>query len=296
MPLLPVNAEGDTLRFDRGALARAIDALPAGAPVVAMIHGFRFAPGAGRHCPHGHILSMAPRRDLPRAVSWPRHLRLGGPAGLGLAFGWNARGTLWQATARSAPSAAALARLISEVRAVDPSRSVDVFAHSLGARVALEALPQVPEGAVGEVILLTPADFRDHAERAIASPAGRAARIVSITSGSNRMFDFCMETLLSARLHASLGQGLCKPPANWLDLRIDDAATEAALLRLGYPLRPGQPRICHWQAYLRPGLFALYRALLQRRLSHCRLRAALLQHGSPADARLLPLPVAHNPA
>ena len=47
---------------------------------------------------------------------------------------------------------------------------------------------------------------------------------------------------------------------------IDDPATEQALARLGYPLRPASVRVCHWQPYLRPGLFALYRALLARRL------------------------------
>jgi pimeloyl-ACP methyl ester carboxylesterase len=241
-----------------------------------LIHGFRYAPGAGIHCPHGHILSLTPRRDVPRAISWPRHLRLAGPQdGLALAFGWPARGTIWQAQARTAGAAEALATLVATIRRLDPDRRVDLVAHSLGARVAMAALPLAGAGSIGRVLLLAPADFRAHAEAAMDSGAGRAAEVFSITSRANALFDLCMETLLSARLHASLAQGLSHPRQNWLDLRIDDSVTETALARLGFPLRPAMVRICHWQPYLRPGVFALYRALLARTLSPGQIRAML---------------------
>jgi hypothetical protein len=290
MPLLPVNAEGTRHRVDEAALQAALAALPPRAPVVVMLHGFRYAPGAGRHCPHGHILSLAPRRDIPRAISWPRHLRLGGPAaGLALAFGWNARGTIWSAQSRTPATAEALAGLVRTLRRIDPDRPVDLMAHSLGARVALGSLPHLAEGDVGRLLLLSPADLRPHAETAMASPAGRAAEVVNITCRANAMFDFCVETLLSARIQTSVSQGLSKPARNWIDLVIDDPATEDALAGLGYPLRPASVRVCHWQPYLRPGLFALYRALLSRRIAPAHLRAALAQSSDRPQHPALPL-------
>ena len=299
MSLLPVNVEGSAIRLDRGALQRALGALAPGVPVVVMIHGFRYAPGAGRHCPHGHILSLAPRRDIARAISWPRHLRLAAPgAGLAIAFGWNARGTLWQAQARTGQTAQALAALVTLVRTLAPDRPVDLIAHSLGARVALASLPQLGAGDIGRLLLLAPADFQRHADHAMQSPAGRRAEVVSVTCRANAMFDFCMETLLSARMFTGLAHGLSKPQGNWLDLPIDDPGTERALARFGFPLRPTRARICHWQPYLRPGLFALYRALLGRDVALAPLRAALA--GPPPQRRVPPrrppLPLTGNPA
>ena len=293
MSLLPVNCQGTDLTYDRAALEQGLAALAPCAPVAVLIHGFRYAPGADIHCPHGHILSLAPRRDMPRAISWPRHLRLAGPQdGLALAFGWPARGTIWQAQARTAGAAAALATLVAAIRRHDPDRRVDLVAHSLGARVALAALPLARAGSIGRVLLLAPADFRAHAEAAMDSDAGRAAEVFSITSRANALFDLCMETLLSARLHASLAQGLSHPRQTWLDLRIDDPVTEMALARLGFPLRPAMARICHWQPYLRPGVFALYRALLARSLGPGQIRAALQACApQPAAGTLTGLPL-----
>jgi pimeloyl-ACP methyl ester carboxylesterase len=289
MSLLPVTCESTTPGFDGAALERSLAALPPRAPVAVLIHGFRYAPGDAIHCPHGHILSLTPRRDMPRAISWPRHLRLAGPQdGLALAFGWQARGTIWQVQARTAGAAEALATLVATIRRLDPDRRVDLVAHSLGARVAMAALALTEACSVGRILLLAPADFRAHAETAMDSGAGRAAEVFSITSRANALFDLCMETLLSARLHASLAQGLSHPRQNWLDLRIDDSATETALARLGFPLRPASARICHWQPYLRPGVFALYRALLARRIGPAQIRAALRAGDPQLAAATLP--------
>jgi hypothetical protein len=294
MPLMQVNAEGPEPILDLAALECCLGHIPRHAPVAVLIHGYRYAPGVGRHCPHGHILSVTPRRDVPRAISWPRHLRLSGPDdGLALAFGWNARGTIWQAQSRTGATAAALARLVGLIRRIDPDRQVDIMAHSLGARVALAALPRVEPHSVGRMLLLAPADFRTHAESALQSPAGRTAEIFSVTSRANALFDFIVETLLAARLDASVAQGLSEPQANWLDLMIDDGPTEAALAALGFPLRPASARVCHWQPYLRPGLFGLYRALLTRQVGLAQIRATL-RHFEQAST-VLPAPALSLP-
>jgi pimeloyl-ACP methyl ester carboxylesterase len=209
--------------------------------------------------------------------------------GLALGFGWNARGTLWQAAARTPAAAVALAEVIRTLRRIDPRRPIDAMAHSLGARVTLAALQHLDPGDVGRVLLLSPADLRPHAEAALATPAGQWAEVVNVTCRANAMFDFCVETLLSARLQTSVAQGLSKPAQNWTDLTIDDPATEKALARLGYPLRPASVRICHWQPYLRPGLFALYRALFARDLAPAQLRAAVAQSSGGPHRPALPL-------
>jgi hypothetical protein len=287
--LLRVDANGTTPRLDHAALARAMADLPPGAPVVILVHGFRYNPGTLRHCPHRHILSLSPRRDSPRAISWPRHLRLERTSGLALGFGWNARGTLWQAAARTPAAACALAEVIRTLRRIDPHRTVDAMAHSLGARVTLAALHHLAPGDIGRVLLLSPADLRPHAEAALATPAGQRAEVVNVTCRANAMFDFCVETLLSARLQTSVAQGLSKPTRNWTDVVIDNPATEVALARLGFPLRPAAVRICHWQPYLRPGLFALYRALFSRDLAPTQLRVALAQSSDGPRHPALPL-------
>jgi hypothetical protein len=50
-----------------------------GRPVTILIHGYRFCPSSAAHDPHRHILSLTPRRDCWKAVSWPRHLHLDRP-------------------------------------------------------------------------------------------------------------------------------------------------------------------------------------------------------------------------
>ncbi|PZR00274.1 MAG: hypothetical protein DI533_06735 [Cereibacter sphaeroides] len=304
MPLVQVTAEGPKASFDHEALRAALADLPCGAPVVVMIHGFRFAPGVGRHCPHTHILSLTPNRADPTAISWPRHLRLGGRnAGLALAFGWWARGTIWHAHREAAEAGLALASLVATVREIDPSRSVDILAHSLGARVVLSALPLVEAGAFGRIILMAAAEFRAQAEAAIDSPAGLRAEVVNITTRENDMFDLCIETLISAGAECCVGHGLSKPRANWLDLQIDRPETVSALAGLGFRLAPRRNRVCHWSPYMRPGVFHLYRAILNREISPALLRAHLPAGQEARWARLWPalpafprLPLPGNPA
>lgn len=289
MALIPVYADRPRLGVDPLALEMALRQLPPDAPVVAMIHGFRFAPGDPVACPHDHILALRPNARAGRVVSWPHHLGLGRPGGgLALAFGWPARGTIWSAHASAARSGAALADLIAQVRRIDPGRRVDVIAHSLGARVALAALRHLDAGAVGRMILMAPAEFRSTADAAMVTEAGQTAEVVNVTSRENDIFDFILEALLSAGLCTGLGHGLSRPEPGWLDLQIDHAGTARALLHLGIRLGPPQARVCHWSPYLRPGLFGFYRAFLARRIALADLRAVLPVSGDARWSRLRP--------
>lgn len=274
MPLVRINACGDRPEpvDDLGAALRA---LPPGAPVVVLVHGYKYAPDDAARCPHAHVLSLAPRAGS-RAMSWPRHLGFGrGDAGEGLciAFGWSALGSVWSAHAEAARAGQALAAVIATVGRAQ-AMPVHLLAHSLGARVALAAFRHLPEGAVGRAILLAAAETRAEAETALATPAGRKAEIVNVRTRENMVFDLLFRAAIHPHrpLARTLGAGLGRADDRWLDLGIDDAATRAHLAARGFRIPPPARRICHWSAYLRPGLFPLYRALLRDGLPLAALR------------------------
>jgi len=282
MPLCQVNiVEGEIQRpaDTAEALRAAADGLAAGAPVVVLIHGYKYSPSIDAHSPHTHILSLEPRASW-KAVSWPRRLGLGkgaGPEPLCIALGWEARGTLWQAYARAAETGAALADLIRLVQSLRPDAPVRVLAHSLGARVGLAALPHLTAGSVERMVLLAAAELRSRAEAWLDCPAGRTVDVLNVTSRENALFDMLIEWLLAPH-HVgdrALGAGLGRVAPGWTDLWMDDPRTRAALGGLGYDIPAPDRRICHWSVYLRSGLFDLYRGVLTEGLSLGELRAAL---------------------
>ncbi len=272
MPLVKVDATGEALTGIATMLA-ALEALPPGDPVVVMIHGYKFSPACPRRTPHRHILSLAPDPGLPRVVSWPRHLRLD-DSGLAIAFGWEAAGLLPAAYARAATAGRALARLLARVAEVR-GEPAQVIAHSLGARVALAALPHLPVRAAGRMVLMHPAELRGPALSALETPAGRAAAILSVTGRENDLFDALFEWGVAPLAPGARSVGAGLSAGNWIDLRIDRPEAQAALAALGHRIGPAAGNICHWSGYLRPGVFPLYRAVLDGRLPMATLRAAV---------------------
>jgi hypothetical protein len=297
--MIRANVIGGRLAVDRQALAAALAALPQAAPVVIMLHGYRYTPALPASCPHTHLFAFDPIQN-PRVTSWPRQLGLDGRAGLGIAFGWPARGFLPRILARTGDVGGCLAELARLIRWIDPARQVDVAAHSLGARVALTALAAVDPGIFRRIILLAAAETRQHARAAMATPAGRLAQVINVTTRENDLFDFLFEWCATLGTGTAIGQGLGRKLPNWTDLQIDQPATLVALARLGYPLAQPPARISHWSPFLRPGVFALYRALISGALPPALLSAALPLRADRRWSRLLlppaPLPSAANPA
>lgn len=310
MPLLRLDALGETPHLHGSADAPGpllAEAARAGAgPIIVMVHGYKFVPGHPERCPHGHILSLEERGDCWKALSWPRALGFGagGPdEGLGVALGWNARGTIWRAYDRAAEAGAALAQAIEVLHTAAPHRPIHALAHSLGARVVLQALARLPERAVNRAILLAGAEFASRAEAALATPAGRAAEIVNVTSRENALFDGLLEWLVAPHCwgERALGRGFGARSPRWVDLAIDDDRVRAALAALGHAIPAADRRVCHWSVYLRPGLFDVYRAILSGALPLARLAAALPRPAPEAGPRaaafaLPPLPLSRRKA
>lgn len=262
MPVVRIDAQ-QTPPADLLHLARA---LPEGAPIIAMIHGYRYSPASPAHDPHRHILSLTPDPALRRALSWPRALGFGSGApeeGLALAFGWEARGSLRAAYDRAADAGRTLGRVLSQL-SDRTGRPVVLIGHSLGARVALQSLHHAAPGSIGRMVLLAGAEFRDTAALALDSPAGRAAEVINIASRENDLFDFAIEIWLSRGRRRALGFGLAQPACNWIDVQIDDDDTLRALDLLGFPVESDHLRLSHWTPYMRRGLFDFYRTALSR--------------------------------
>lgn len=290
MPIIEVNASG-SLAIPAQPILPVLASLPKDAPVTIMLHGYGYAPDSRGSNPHAEILALSPNRRNQRATSWPRRLGFASPdAGLAIAFGWQARGTIWGAYAKADEAGQALAGLVSSLRA-DHDGPIGLFAHSLGARVALCALPHLKPGDVNRIAALAGAEFRDPAKAALASPAGRAAQFLNVTSRENDVYDFMFETLLAPRHQhgPALGAGLHLP--NSVTLQIDCPHHLRALHGLGFRTAPPRHLMCHWSAYQRPGLFRLYRAFMQGDLSLAKLRSTLPGEIAPRWSRMrLPSP------
>lgn len=277
MPQIKVNAGKNGLEYDRAALGRELAGLAPDAPIVILIHGYKYAPNVAGHCPHQTILAERAPRDHWKVMSWPRHLGFGrGTPGLVIAFGWQGTGSIWQAYGAAGRAGADLAGLIATL-----DRPVNILGHSLGARVALSALRHAPAGSIGRLVLIAGAELRSEARAALAAPAGRRAEVLNVTSRENAPFDRLIELALGLRGRA-LGAGLPQMPG-WTDLAVDREAVRARLGRLGFRVGPPAKRYCHWSLYLRPGLFPFYGAVIRGEVP-----LAWLSTGTAETSALLP--------
>lgn len=278
MALLRVNAVGvvPVLHGRDGADLRIAlgRALVRPGPVTILLHGYRYRPGTV-NCPHRHIFAL--RRDVGvgRCASWPRFLHGAGAPGVLICFGWDAGGRLGRAYRMAGEAGRALAVLVDMIAALDGARKVHVLAHSMGARVGLQALHFVDAGRLSRLILMAAAEFVRPARAALASPAGRFAEVVHVTGRENRLFDWLLAAGLP-RGDRVLGVRALAAD-NMRTVLLDDGATLRALAGLGFPIGPPQRRVCHWSPYLRPGVFDFYRALLSGVLEFGELDAALVK-------------------
>ena len=304
MPILRINAIGCIPQLagpdiGKSHLSDALKPHLGGAPVLIMLHGYRYSPSRPDSNPHDQILKNGHDHPQRRLQGWPRRMGYGaGTADLGLciAFGWEAGGSIWRAHREAGRAGLALAALIRQL-ALLGAGPVNIIAHSLGARVALASLPELAPGLIGRMILLTGAELRSTAEAALMCPAGRSAEVLNVISRENDIFDFLYEWLLAPHRWGAraLGAGLALP--HCVTAQIDHPDHLAGLRKLGFAIAPATSRMCHWSSYLRPGLFPLYRAFLDadKRRSLADLRAALPTTLAPRWSRLLAPPLPRAP-
>ncbi|WP_168797777.1 alpha/beta hydrolase [Aliishimia ponticola] len=263
--------------------------LPETGPIIIMIHGFKYRPGHGSACPHGSIFATDTARG---AAAWPRHLGFGlghEDEGLGIAFGWNARGHLRQAYKRAATAGQELAALITQLRTRAPGRRIHILTHSMGSEVAFCALPHLPAQSVSRILCLTGASFRSTALAAMDSPAGRTAELVNITSRENDLFDWLFEWSVPApqRGDRAMGHGL--KSRNIGTLQLDHPEHITALARLGSHIAPPNRRVCHWSGYLRPGALRVW-ARAMRQPEQLPLHLIAPSPPAPRWSRIVALP------
>jgi hypothetical protein len=289
MALLHLTTSKSDLRLEGSArdgaaagVMAALEAAPPGAPVVILIHGYMFDPSpigraAGRD-PHSLLFGMrAPGAPRP-VVNWPRSLGFsprGAADGLAVGFGWPAhanhlttlatrrRNGLAEAYLRAGEAGEVLAELIAALHGVRPDLRFDMFAHSLGARVALRAM-----GApgVGRLLLLGAAEHASVAEAAAVEAPW--VSVYNFISRQNDPFDLMFEWLTNAPAGdraAALGRAGLGGIPSWIDLQIDNPRLERWLARRGLPLAPHPAPVCHWSFYSRAGAMALYRTLIRDR-------------------------------
>ncbi|WP_074254956.1 alpha/beta hydrolase [Vannielia litorea] len=282
MPLTHANADGNRLADPAGTVSRLRSALAEtapDAPLAIMVHGLSYSPGQPARCPHRKLYGPT----CPEA--WGRRLgtgTAGSPVALG--FGWESRGSIWRAYGRAPEAGRALAELVEVAAALAPSRRITLIAHSLGARVALQALRHLAPGTAHRAILLAACEFRAPAAHALDCAAGAALDVLNVTARQNRAFDLLMEYGFAPgrRGCTTLARGMAGR-ARWCDLDLSCAEARATLSRLGHPVAAPQAWVCHGATYLTPGLFSLYRAALSDASLLPRLRAAL---PAPAPRRM----------
>lgn len=292
MPILRATATDTGLELGTEGASRSLcAALRADpGPVTLMVHGYKYLPGHPVHCPHTSLQAAEPARADARILSWPRHLGLQGQygEGLGISFGWSARGSIWAAHRRAEQAGDAMAGLFARIHAIDPDRPIHVIAHSLGARVALRAIACSRPGTVSRAILLAAAEFSGTAAAAL-DHAGPGTQVLNVTSRENDLFDFLLERLVAPPHPGDrmLGLGGLRLP-NMVTLQLDDPRSLEALETAGFPIAQPLRRVCHWSPYTREGVFPLYRRVLSGALPLSRLRALLPDEGTPRWSRLIP--------
>lgn len=298
MPMIRINAEADQPilhNSPRPIWSTLRRANRSDGPVVVMIHGYKYLPGHQKHCPHRHLLSLEPEALPRRSPSWPRQLGFGvgnREEGLAIAFGWQARGAVWEAHRRATCAGRVLAEVLHQIHDERPHRSVHIIAHSMGTEVALEALHHLPAGAVTRILSLNGASYRTRAEAALRTPAGRETEFFNITSRENDPFDFMFESLVRSeeRKDRAIGLGVNMP--NALTLELDCHWTLQGLRSLGAAIDEPRFRMCHWSTYMRPGVLRFYSNLIRRAdtLEFKRIKAQLPNSSTARWSRLFALP------
>ena len=286
----------DAPEITSAAARAAAPALRKSQPLVVMVHGYKFDPfDPNSENPNDFLYHFDPERVVSdrwkRPASWP--LGLGfrerdpyGVHGLCVGFSWAScpkqrMGAFCRAYGEAAEAGRALLRTLEILAEAYPSRDIDIFVHSLGARVALTALrvaakrgrPDILE-RIGKVLLLGPAELvsvaRDTMEAIDRAAPARRPQIYSVVARENDFFDVLVERFapkIEGVTPICVGShGMGEDYEGWLDLQLDSPALIDWLAARGVVIGGGPPRrVCHWGVYNRPGALDFYADILRNR-------------------------------
>ena len=232
--------------------------------MIYLVHGYNHDPAIEAHDPGragGHFEEWEQMLQSRESVRFPWHSGVKGRwrdilcawrGGYGTTYGW-AYGQLAMAAARR------LARA-----AVAEGRLVDVLCHSLGARVALQAVALVP-AAFRRVLILNGAETVDEASRVFR--LAPRVRFLNLGAGADDVV-----RIAGGIFAPPLGYDRClangiggTTAGNVLDLMLDAPATRRFYQRWrGWDLRGDNPRTIgdHSYSFRWPGNWPLIRAFL----------------------------------
>lgn len=290
------DAGAEAAAFDIEAAKAAAPALRKTQPLVVMVHGYKFDPFlANAANPHDYLYHFDPDRAVSdrwqRPASWP--LGLGfrerdpwGVHGLPVGFAWSSRpnqriGAFCRAYQEAAVAGRALLYTLEVLAEAYPRRDIDIFVHSLGARVALTALRVAARRGrvdllerIGRVLLLGPAELvgvaRETMQAIDDAALARRLEIYSIVARENDFFDVLVERF-APRIEGVQpicvgSHGMGEDFEGWLDLQLDSPALKDWLEARGVVIGGGPPRrVCHWGVYNRPGALDFYAGILRDR-------------------------------
>ncbi len=263
-------------------LRSALEKVPEGAPVVIMIHGYKYHPRRAYSDPHRLLFAPVPEKTARKFSSWSTGLGFALHTvddGLGIGFGWEGLPShkikptprlsgFAHVYGQAYRAGGHLARLLSWIEKISPGRKVDILAHSLGARVAFIGLMRGASSNARRVILLSGAEYASNINRYFRHVDRHPSlEVFSIQNNRNGFVDFLFECF-APRPHPqdkAMGRNFQGPPERWLTLAIDDPATRSVLAERGIGIeRPlKRHRVDHWGLYTRAGTMRFYQDLLR---------------------------------
>ena len=182
---------------------------------------------------------------------------------------WNPSHMSW-----SLASEAAVVLAMNIEVAIERNKDVCLLAHSLGTRVALLSLAQLPESSVKRAVLLNGSEFGEIAD-AIASSTNTSVLNVAIKSDlALRIFDKVAGP--TKFFGSTVGRvGIVEERANWVDIFLDDPAVQFRAQSFGYDYCFGGKTdkiTAHSHSFKHPMFWALYGDFIRGKLSISELR------------------------
>ena len=275
---------GDPTIDLKSKLAETICRIPKDAPIVIMIHGYRYHPKVTGANPHDLLFSELPRSTAYPCKSWPVGLGFrtsGFEDGLAIGFAWEglpapastrvaSLNKFARVYAQAACAGEQLAQLLGWIEEIAPGKTVDFIAHSLGARVVFCALAQARAQNPGRVVLMGGAEYASvvdgYFQRDYIHPR---LEVFSMQNRRNIPVDLLFECFAprGSRGDYAIGRGYCGPEHRWLNISMDNPETLEALDRRGVAISKAAKfsLVDHWAFYASAGVMSLYQGLIRKR-------------------------------